>query len=76
VHDLFPSLAKPAVEPSVLLAHRTLSSVHRIVWCGLVTVASGHASPVDCVPIALPTVGLDAVGSPDSLMPIRQSDEF
>jgi hypothetical protein len=50
VHDFFPSLAKPTVVPLVHLAHRT-------VRCGLVTVGSGHASPVDCVSIALPTVG-------------------
>jgi hypothetical protein len=31
-----------------------------------VTVGSGHASHVDCTSIALPTVGADAIGSPDS----------
>ena len=36
------------------------------VQCGLVTIGSGHASPVDCALIALPTVGVDVVGSPDS----------
>jgi hypothetical protein len=47
--NLFPSLAKPTVEPSVSLAHRTLSSAQRTVRCSLVTVGSGHASPVDRV---------------------------
>jgi hypothetical protein len=41
------SLAKPTVEPLVPLAHQTLSGAHRTVWCGLVTVGSGHASPAD-----------------------------
>jgi hypothetical protein len=65
VHDMFPSLAKPVVESSVPLVHRTLSGAHRIVRCGLVTVASGHVSPGDCASIALPAVGTDIVGSPD-----------
>jgi hypothetical protein len=66
VHNLFPSLAKPTVEPSVPMAHQKLSGAYRTVWCGLVSVASRHASPVDYVSIALPTVGADVVGSPDS----------
>jgi hypothetical protein len=69
VHDLFPSLVKPTVEPSVTLAHRT-------VRCGLVTVASGYASPIDYASIALPIVGADVVGSPDSPVHTRQSGEF
>jgi hypothetical protein len=40
--DFFPSLAKPTVEPSAPLAHRTAR-------CGLVTVGSSHASPADRV---------------------------
>jgi hypothetical protein len=36
------------------------------VRCGLVTLVSGHASLVDCALVSLPTVGADAVGSPDS----------
>jgi hypothetical protein len=40
VHDLFPLLAKPIVDPLVPLAHRT-------VRCGLVTVGSVHVSPAD-----------------------------
>jgi hypothetical protein len=32
----------------------------------LVTVGSGHALPIDCAPIAQPTVGLDAISSPVS----------
>jgi hypothetical protein len=32
----------------------------------LITVGTGHASPVDFVLIALPTVGADVVGSPNS----------
>jgi hypothetical protein len=51
---------------AVPLEHQTLSYAHRTVRCGLVTVGPGHASPVDCAQIALPTVGVDAVGSPDS----------
>jgi hypothetical protein len=42
--------------PPALVAHRT-------VWCGLVTVGAGHASPADC---ALPTVGTGVAGSLDS----------
>jgi hypothetical protein len=76
VHDFFPSLAKPTIEPSVLLAHRTLSGAHRTVRCSLVTVGSGHASPVDCALIALPTVSTGAVGSPDNLVHTGQSSEF
>jgi hypothetical protein len=49
VPDLLPFLAKPTVVPSVLLAHRTLSGAHRIVWCDQVIVGSGHVSPVDRV---------------------------
>jgi hypothetical protein len=66
VHAFFPCLAKPTVAPMVPLAHRTLSGAHRTVLCGLVTVGSGHALPVDCALIALPTVGVDVVGSPNS----------
>jgi hypothetical protein len=44
VLDFFPSLVKSTVEPSVPLAHRTLSGAHRIVRCGLVPVGSGHVS--------------------------------
>jgi hypothetical protein len=76
VHDSLPSLAKPTVEPSIHLAHWTLSGAHRTVLCGLVTVGSGHASPVDCASIALPTVGTDAVGSPDNPVHTAQSDDF
>jgi hypothetical protein len=76
VHDFFPSLAKPTVEPSVLLAHRTMSGAHRTVRCGLVTVGSSHASPVDCALIALPTVDAGAVVSPDSLVCTGLSGEF
>jgi hypothetical protein len=67
VHDLFPSLAKPTVEPLVHLAHR-------IVRWGLVTVGAGHASPDDYVLIALPTVGADVVGSPDSPVNFSHGD--
>jgi hypothetical protein len=41
VPDLLPFLAKPAVVPSVLLAHRTLFGAHRMI------VGSGHVSLVD-----------------------------
>jgi hypothetical protein len=43
----FPLLAKPTVEPSAPLAHRTLSGAHWTVQCGLVTVGLVHVSPVD-----------------------------
>jgi hypothetical protein len=66
VRDFFPCLAKLAVAPVVPLAHRTLSGAHRTVRCGLLTVGYNHASPIDCALIALPTVGVDVVGSPDS----------
>jgi hypothetical protein len=45
MHDLFPSLAKSTVEPSVPLAHRTLSGAHRTVQCGLVTIAESAFIP-------------------------------
>lgn len=57
--DFLPSWVKPTVAAAVPLAHRT-------VRCGLVTVGSGHASPVNCALISLPTVGAGAAGSPDS----------
>jgi hypothetical protein len=66
VHDFFSCLAKLTIVDAVPLAHRTVSDAHWIVWCGLVAVGSGHTSPVDCVLIALPIVGADAVGAPDS----------
>jgi hypothetical protein len=66
VHDFFPSLVKPTIEPSTHLEHQTLSSAYWTVRCGLVIVGSGHASPVDFASISLPTVGASAVGSPDS----------
>jgi hypothetical protein len=69
VVDLLPSLAKPTVAAGVLLAHRT-------VRCGLVTVGSGHTSPVDCALISLPTVAAGAAGSLDSPVHTRQSSEF
>jgi hypothetical protein len=60
--DFFPSLAKPTVGGSEPLAHRTLSDVHRIVRCPLLTVGSAtHRAR-----ITRPTVGRQAVGSPDS----------
>jgi hypothetical protein len=59
MHDFFPCLAKPTVASVVPLVHQT-------VRCGLVTVGSGHASPVDLALIELPTVGVDAVDAPNS----------
>jgi hypothetical protein len=38
--DFFPYLAKPTVEDSESLAHRTLSGAHRTVRCLIVTVGS------------------------------------
>jgi hypothetical protein len=46
VPDSLPFLAKPTVEPSVPLAHQTLSGTHRTVWCGLVTVGSATCHPL------------------------------
>jgi hypothetical protein len=55
--DFFPSLAKPTVDGSEPLAHRTLSGAHRTVRCPLLTVgfATRRAritrptvGPVDC----------------------------
>jgi hypothetical protein len=55
--DFFPSLAKPTVGGSEPLAHRTLSSAHRTVWCPLLTVGSAAhrawitrptVGPTDC----------------------------
>jgi hypothetical protein len=74
--DFLPSLAKPTITatsprgtPDSLLKHRT-------VRCGLVTVGSGHASPVDCALIALLTVGAGADGSPNSPVHTGQFGEF
>jgi hypothetical protein len=55
--DFFPSLAKPTVENSEPLAHRTLSGAHRTVRCPLLTVGSATRR----ARITRPTVG-----SPDS----------
>jgi hypothetical protein len=51
--DCFPNLAQPTVEDLEPLAHRTLSGVHRTVWCPHQTVGSAtrHAR------IVRPTVG-------------------
>ena len=51
--DFFPILAQPTIEGLEPLAHRTLSSAHRIVRCPILTVGSAtrHAR------IARPTVG-------------------
>jgi hypothetical protein len=49
VRDLLPFLAHPTVAASGSLAHRTLSGAHQTVWCPLLTVGAGHASPADCV---------------------------
>jgi hypothetical protein len=51
--DCLPKLAQPTVEDLEPLAHRTLSGVHRTVWCPHLTVGSAtrHAR------IARPTVG-------------------
>jgi hypothetical protein len=38
VCDFFPFLAHPTVEPTVQLAHRTLSDAHRTVRCAQLTV--------------------------------------
>jgi hypothetical protein len=53
VPGLLSYLAKPTVEPSVPLAHRTLPGAHRTVRCDQVTVGSATCRPL----IALPTVG-------------------
>jgi hypothetical protein len=53
VPEILPYMAKPTVEPSVPLAHRTLSSAHRTVRCDQVTVGSATCRPL----IALLTVG-------------------
>jgi hypothetical protein len=51
--DCLPKLAQPTIEDLEPLAHRTLSGVHRTVWCPHLTVGSAtrHAR------IARPTVG-------------------
>jgi hypothetical protein len=48
VPDLLPYRAHLTVEPSVPLAHRTLSGAHRTVRCDQLTVGAGHTSPADC----------------------------
>jgi hypothetical protein len=62
--DFFPSLAKPTVGALEPLAHRTLSSAHRTVWCPLLAVGSATRR----ARIKQPTVGPATVGSPDSPM--------
>jgi hypothetical protein len=62
VRDLLPILAQTTVADLWQLAHRTLSGVHRTVWCPLLTLARATRRPR----IAQPTVALAAVGSPDS----------
>jgi hypothetical protein len=47
VRDSLPNLAQPTVADLWQLAHRTLSGAHRTVWCPLLTVGVGHASPAD-----------------------------
>jgi hypothetical protein len=65
--DFFPILAQPTIEDMEPLVPRTLSGVHRTVWCPLQTVgpATRHAR------IALPTVG-----SPDTPVHTGRSGEF
>jgi hypothetical protein len=46
VCDLFPYLAKPTVGSSDLLAHRTLSGAHRIVWCDHPTIGFATCHPL------------------------------
>jgi hypothetical protein len=48
VPNRLPFLAKPTVEPSVPLAHRTLSDAHQTVRCDQVTIGPSHALPADC----------------------------
>jgi hypothetical protein len=52
------------------------SVAHQTVRCGLETIGSGHTSVIDCALIALSTVGVGAVGSPDSSVHTGQSGEF
>jgi hypothetical protein len=56
VPDLLAFLARPTVEPSIPLVHRTLSGATKL------PLAQATRRPL----IALPTVGVGAVGSPDS----------
>jgi hypothetical protein len=49
---------------------------HRTVWYGLVTIGFGHASPIDCTLIALPTIGADVVGAPNNMVHTGQFGEF
>jgi hypothetical protein len=51
--DFFPSLAKPTVGDSDLLAHRTLFGAHRTVRCPILTVGSATRR----ARITRPTVG-------------------
>jgi hypothetical protein len=51
--DFFPSLAKPTVDGSEPLAHRTLSGAHRTVRCPLLTVGSATRR----ARITRPTIG-------------------
>jgi hypothetical protein len=61
--DFFPSWAMPTVGALEPLAHRTLSSAHRTVWCPLLAVGSATRR----ARIKRPTVGPATVGSPDTV---------
>jgi hypothetical protein len=62
VRDLLPFLAHSTVAASGSLAHQTLSSAHRTVWCPCRPLVRATRRPR----IARPTVVLATVGSPDS----------
>jgi hypothetical protein len=66
VPGVLPFLAKPTVELSVLLAHRTLSGVTKL------PLAQATRRPL----ITLLIVGASTVGSPDSPVHTRWSDEL
>jgi hypothetical protein len=49
VRDRLPKQVHPTVGPQGRFAHQRLSGAHRTIRCAQSTVATGHASPVDCV---------------------------
>jgi hypothetical protein len=72
VHDFLPNRAQPTVAPRGRLAHRTVSGADRTVRCTQPTIGAATCRAL----IARTTVGVCAVGSPDSPVHHRQSGEL
>jgi hypothetical protein len=64
VRDFLPNRAQSTVAPRNRLAHQTLSGAHQTVRCTQPTVGAATCRAL----IARTTIGVGAVGSPDSLV--------